>query len=304
MSSSSYIKAYEYESSVNPNLPEVPIMTKNSGEVDYGFQPIDISHIYNMNFPCTSPNLLASFIKIKKFSTLYLDQDDYEKKSLNASSHLFFIIQGSCILDIDLKKSFQIESGEILSTPCFSNLFFKNKSDTDLIIYYINDSPLINYLGCEPKTPIFQTSLYSREFIQENLKNLSKTNNNRKGILLGNEDTERIGIKTITPILWSLYNELPPYTNQRVHKHNSVALDLCVTCTDSENVYTMLGSELDEDGIIINPTKVYWKQGEMFITPPGLWHSHHNLGNTYAYILPIQDAGLLLYQRILGIELK
>ena len=41
----------------------------------------------------------------------------------------------------------------------------------------------------------------------------------------------------------------------------------------------------------------------MFLTPPGLWHSHHNTGNTYAYILPIQDAGLLLFQRILGIEL-
>ena len=42
----------------------------------------------------------------------------------------------------------------------------------------------------------------------------------------------------------------------------------------------------------------------MFITPPGLWHSHNNYGDTYAYILPIQDAGLLLYQRILGIVLK
>jgi gentisate 1,2-dioxygenase len=41
----------------------------------------------------------------------------------------------------------------------------------------------------------------------------------------------------------------------------------------------------------------------MFITPPGLWHSHNNEGDTYAYVLPIQDAGLLLYQRILGIVL-
>ena len=101
-----------------------------------------------------------------------------------------------------------------------------------------------------------------------------------------------------------MYNELPPHTDQRLHKHNSVALDLCVTCTDSENVYTLVGSSLDEEGNIVNPTRIPWKKGEMFITPPGLWHSHHNKGDTYAYILPIQDAGLLLYQRILGIELK
>jgi hypothetical protein len=57
------------------------------------------------------------------------------------------------------------------------------------------------------------------------------------------------------------------------------------------------------DILLQNPKKIYWKTGNMFITPPGLWHSHNNDGETYAYVLPIQDAGLLLYQRILGIIL-
>jgi gentisate 1,2-dioxygenase len=223
---------------------------------------------------------------------------------MNASSHLFFIIQGVASLDMDLNNNHHVESGEILVCPCFQNIYIKNHSEEDLVIYYINDSPLVNYLGCQPKNPTFKSAVYSKQFIQENLEKLSNPNNNRKGILLGNEDTERIGTKTITPILWSLYNELPPHTDQRTHKHNSVALDLCVTCSDSENVYTLVGSTLDEEGNIVNPTRIPWKQGEMFITPPGLWHSHHNKGDTYAYILPIQDAGLLLYQRILGIELK
>jgi gentisate 1,2-dioxygenase len=207
-------------------------------------------------------------------------------------------------MKIDDACEYHMLSGEILVTPCCRKIEIKNRESSDLIFYYINDSPLVNYLGCISVKSIFQTSLYSRQFIQENMQRLSKPNNNRKGILLGNEDTEQIGIKTITPILWSLYNELPPQTHQRVHKHNSVALDLCVSCTDSENIYTLVGSELDEENKIINPVKIHWKQGEMFITPPGLWHSHHNLGDTTAYILPIQDAGLLLYQRILGIELK
>jgi len=81
-------------------------------------------------------------------------------------------------------------------------------------------------------------------------------------------------------------------------------LDLCIKCSDSKNIYTLIGDELDKNGNIINPTKVHWTEGAMFITPPGLWHSHNNDGNTFAHILPIQDAGLFLYQRILGIVLK
>jgi gentisate 1,2-dioxygenase len=179
-----------------------------------------------------------------------------------------------------------------------------NTGNEELQIYYVNDSPLVNYLGCMPIRKTFKTAVYTKDFLLKNLNDLSNPNNNRKGILLSNKDTEKIGINTITPVLWALYNELPPNTVQRPHKHNSVALDLCITCSDSENIYTLVGNELDENGNIINPIKINWKQSEMFITPPGLWHSHNNTGNTYAYILPIQDAGILLYQRILGIVLN
>jgi gentisate 1,2-dioxygenase len=303
----SYIKAYEYESAVNPSMNQIPIVTKNSNDCTYGFHPIDLSSTYNMDFPCTSPNLLASFIRIKPLDTMSFFKNDWNddiKKRTNASSHFFYVLQGTFCIDFNYVKKFNVSEGEILVLPGSGDLYFTNEGSTDVLIYYINDSPLINYLGCNSVRAIFEPSHYSREFIQENLHTLANPQNNRKGILFGNEDTEKIGNKTITPILWSLYNELPPHTNQRVHKHNSVALDLCINCTDSTNVYTLVGSELDNESNIVNPTKVQWKQGEMFITPPGLWHSHHNTGYTYAYILPIQDAGLLLYQRILGIELK
>jgi len=163
---------------------------------------------------------------------------------------------------------------------------------------------LVNYLGNKAEKKIFKTAIYSSGYLSQKLHELSNPLNNRKGILLSNKDTDALGINTISPTLWALYNELPPNTVQKPHKHNSVALDLCIKCTDSENIYTLIGDELDENGNILNPKKVFWKEGSMFITPPGLWHSHNNVGDTYAYILPIQDAGLLLYQRILGIVLQ
>jgi len=295
----SYITAYEYESNVNPKLKQIPIITKNSNECTEPITFIDNSDLYNIDYLATSPNLLASFIKCK---TIFNAQDECSI-NLNSSSHFFFVIQGKCGFEID-EQLFNLNSGEILITPCCKNFTIFNKNNQEeLLIYYINDSPLMNYLGARAEKKLFQISVYNKEFLMKNLINLSNPNNNRKGILLSNQDTEKIGINTITPTLWALYNELPPNMVQKPHRHNSVALDLCIKCEDSENIYTLIGEKLDEHGNIVEPIKVNWKENEMFITPPGLWHSHNNTGNTFAYVLPIQDAGLLLYQRILGIEL-
>ena len=303
---SEYITAYEYESNVNPVLKSVPITTKHPSECNYGINFIDFSDIYNVKHKASSPNLLASFIKLQSYSE-YSVSNNIKNNYVNGSSHLFYIISGQCqiILNHDDIESgleiFNVSCEDIFVCPCFESICIKNNGSDELNIYYINDSPLLNYLGSNSTKRTFKPSLYSKEFIYENLINLSNPNNNRKGILLSNKDTEEIGVNTITPVLWSLYNELPPNRRQLPHKHNSVALDLCVKCDDSENIYTLIGDSLDSDGNIINPIKVHWKTSEMFITPPSLWHSHHNDGDTYAYILPIQDAGILLYQRILGI---
>lgn len=296
-----YISVYEYENNVNPQLKEFPFYEKNINECNYGINIIDFSNIFNVSYKSTTPNLLASFIKLMSEDSIELDSIQYT--DFNATSHLFYIIKGKGKIIIDKNSEEIVNCGDILITPCFNSIKIMNL-DEDLEIYYINDSPLVNYLGSKAEKKIFKTAVYTNEFLVQSLHNLSNKNNNRKGILLSNKDTEDLGINTITPVLWALYNELPPKTTQKPHKHNSVALDLCIKCNDSENIYTLIGDKLDENGNIINPTKVYWKEGSMFITPPGLWHSHNNDGDTYAYILPIQDAGLLLYQRILGIFLK
>ena len=304
-----YIDAYEYENNVNPTLNSIPLFEKSINECNYGITFIDFSNLFNINYKSTTPNLLASFIKLNKLGVVDL-QNNYQSDDINCensfangTSHLFYIMQGNCEIKIDNEK-YSLLTGDILITPFFNSLIISNKNEDELQIYYINDSPLVNYLGNKPIKKIFKTAIYSKDFLLSNLHSLSNSKNNRKGILLSNQDTNKIGTNTITPVLWALYNELPPNTVQKPHKHNSVALDLCINCSDSENIYTLLGNEIDDNGDIINPTKINWKQGGMFITPPGLWHSHNNIGNTNAYILPIQDAGLLLYQRILGIVLK
>jgi gentisate 1,2-dioxygenase len=297
-----YISAYEYEKNVNPQLSHIPFYEKNIDDATYGITLIDFSNIFKVPYKSTTPNLLASFIKLtRKYDLVELNNQSDE---FNASSHLFYVIKGKASIHIDNDVEKVVYSGDILISPCFCSIKITNVGEEELQVYYVNDSPLVNYLGSKAEKKIFKTAVYSNEFLIQSLNDLSNKNNNRKGILLSNKDTEKLGVNTITPVLWALYNELPPKTTQKPHKHNSVALDLCVKCSDSKNIYTLIGDELDENGNIMNPTKVYWKEGSMFTTPPGLWHSHNNDGDTYAYILPIQDAGLLLYQRILGIILQ
>ena len=294
-----YISVFEYEKNVNPQLNNVPFCEKNINDCDYGINIIDFSNVFNVSHKSTTPNLLASFIKLNKNDIIDLNNNQ-DIIDFNGTSHIFYIIKGESSINIDTNYEENLYSGDILISPCFNSLKIKNLGE-ELQIYYINDSPLVNYLGNKAYKKIFQTAIYRNDFLINKLNELSNPKNNRKGILLSNKDTELLGVNTITPVLWTLYNELPPKTSQKPHKHNSVALDLCIKCNDNENIYTLIGDKLDDNGNIINAKKIYWREGSMFITPPGLWHSHNNDGNTCAYILPIQDAGLLLYQRILGI---
>jgi len=301
MSEYKYISAYEYEKNVNPYLNHIPFYETNINECHYGINIIDFSNIFKVSHKSTTPNLLASFIKLDTINNVIeLHNNTYNE--YNSTSNLFYIIKGNAVIHIDDNEQ-TVNSGDILISPCFNELKIKHLGEEELQVYYINDSPLVNYLGSKAEKKIFKTAIYTNKFLLEKLNDLSNPNNNRKGILLSNKDTEMLGVNTITPVLWALYNELPPKTTQKPHKHNSVALDLCIKCDDNDNIYTLIGEKLDDNGNIINPKKIYWKTGNMFITPPGLWHSHNNDGETYAYVLPIQDAGLLLYQRILGIIL-
>jgi len=123
---------------------------------------------------------------------------------------------------------------------------------------------------------------------------------NRRGILLSNLATPQT--KTLTPTMWSLLNSIDGTATQHPHRHNSVALDLAVHGGDAGTVYSLLGKELDKHGQILNPMKMPWQSGGVFVTPPGWWHSHHNEGNKTAWVLPIQDAGLYTHQRTLDIR--
>ena len=143
---SRYIQAYEYESNVNPDLINIPITTKNIVDCSFGITFIDFSELYNVSYNATTPNLLASFIK--------LQEDKEITFQMNGSSHLFYIMKGSSEITID-DESFCLLNDDIFVTPCFEFIRIKNIGSEELNIYYVNDSPLINYLGSKSIHKLF-----------------------------------------------------------------------------------------------------------------------------------------------------
>jgi len=72
--------------------------------------------------------------------------------------------------------------------------------------------------------------------------------------------------------------------------------------TDGEDAATLLGQSIDEQGSIIEAQSVRWQPGMAFTTPSWLWHAHKNDGDKPAMVFPVQDAGLLAWQRLYRIE--
>ena len=89
-----YISAYEYEKNVNPSLANVPFFVKdvNDGEYYGNVDMIDFSKIFNVSHKSTTPNLLASFIKVDD----EIELQNSDCLEFNATSHMFYIIKGSC----------------------------------------------------------------------------------------------------------------------------------------------------------------------------------------------------------------
>lgn len=284
---------YEYTSAANPVLPKVPFASIDPGKdsTDTMVYAFDLSDRLETTCPASTPNLLASFIRIKAGDSLPTREE--------ASSQLFYVLRGSGNSESEHGKMMWNQD-DLFVLPKTGALTHTAK--TDALIYWVHDGPLMHYLGVIPKENRFLPTLYRAGKMRAELDKIANEagaeKRNRRGILLGNAATPQT--MTVTHTLWSLLNVLPAKSVQRPHRHNSVALDLCIDA--APGTYTMIGSKMDASGTIVDGHRANWVPGAAFVTPPGLWHSHHNESDQDAIVLPVQDAGLLTYQRLLGIE--
>jgi len=260
-----------------------------------GVIPLDLSSDLGLSAPATSPGLAAHFVRI--------NAGEGVKAAAVATSSLFFVLsgQGTCLCrEAHNETEISWSEGDLFVLPAGGTPLLQ--ADSTSVLYWVNDAPLLSYLGVEPTTPRFKPTLYSATWLQQELQALAQqpgsVNSNRISLLLANRDLP--STRTVTHVLWAMYGIVPAGVTQAPHRHQSVALDLIVDC--QPGVYSLVGTELNGDGSIRNPQRIDWQSGGAFITPPGHWHSHVNESGAPAYLLPIQDAGLQTYLRSLDIR--
>jgi gentisate 1,2-dioxygenase len=288
------VLSWEYGSSAKPEIANVPIQAfpaQLHEEGETRIIELDLSEKIGTPYPATTPNLLANYIRIQKNEKI--------KSAVNSTSEVFFVMRGTGHTETE-QGILEWKQGDAFTLPMNKGVIHHAHEESAL--YWVHDTPMLNYVGGVPSTPRFQPAFYSKEYLDGEIARLREAgireNRNRNGIILGNPASEKT--RTITHSMWALYNLLPKGAIQKPHRHNSVAIDLAVYA--KSDVYTIIGKEIDGEGNILNPVKAMWNSNTVFVTPPGWWHAHYNESDEDAYVFPVQDAGLQIYMRTLDIQ--
>ncbi|HEY0296372.1 MAG TPA: cupin [Bordetella sp.] len=289
---------FEYTSSANPIgarlISRVPFRNFAPSLYAQGatrIVPLDLSGELGCKGPATGPGLSASFLRINAGESMWLTP--------NATSQLCYVIRGEGDL-IQGEAAFPFAQGDFFTFP--GGTPAELSARTDAALYYVNDAPLLAYLGTTGVQPRFSPTLYPAARAQAELRKIAEDESagkrNRISVLMGNSHFPQT--RTVTHVLWAMFGIVPPRSIQKPHRHQSIALDFIAG--GGPGCYTLVGAELDAQGNIVNPTRVDWETGMAFVTPPGYWHAHFNETDANAYVIPIQDAGLQTYLRTLDIR--
>jgi gentisate 1,2-dioxygenase len=305
---------YEYSAAVDPissgamtRVPIVEFPARCHEHPGTRLIPLDLSGALGVPYLATSPALLAAFMVIEPADQITTHPD--------ATSELYYCLQGSGRTEFERLPvpgdargpSMTVGTvnwgrGDFVTLPAGCTCTHTSGPDERSLLYRVTDAPLLAHLGVTPAQARFAPTHYpaaiSRARLAEVAAHPDAGNRSRVSILLGTAAQPQT--LTVTHTLWAMLGVLPADRVQLPHRHQSVALDLITEC--APGCYTLIGTQVDDRGEIVDPVRVEWQSSGAFITPPGLWHSHHNESGRPAHLVPIQDAGLHTYLRSLDIR--
>jgi hypothetical protein len=206
-------RCFEYTSACNPPIAHVPAVAFDPHlhlqEGPTEVLPFDLSASLRTTYPATSPNLLAAFLRI--------NQGDMLPTDAVATSQAFYVIRGAgrsvfTHPTTAVEESVEWQQGDLLALPALVGVVRHYAVEStleldpttsaaasvgaDLLhntlpcsLYWINDSPLLNYLGVAPSVPRFGPTYYPSSTLWSCLEQVKHEpgaeHRNRIGILLG-----------------------------------------------------------------------------------------------------------------------
>jgi quercetin dioxygenase-like cupin family protein len=143
---------FEYGSAANPRMPKIGIDVFPPSMhhiTESKIIPLDLAHKLETSHPATGPNLLAHFVHIAAGEEL--------PTSCHASSQVFYVIRGAGYSVIDGKK-LSWKSGDFFALPVTGEI--RHRASEDSAFYWVNDQPLMDFLGAKPTSPRVPAALF------------------------------------------------------------------------------------------------------------------------------------------------
>ncbi len=274
------------ENGFKTHLPEVPahvFMAERDKAFDpatgTAFVPLDLSAALATAYPATTPNMLARYARIAAGGALSL--------SARASGEAYYVLSGRGAArkgedEIAWREgdAFALPGGAAPTTLT---------AETDSVLFLITDEPALAWYGAgAPAGPAMQAAHYPAAVSAAALDRVHERAPSEKPtgkfVLFTGPGLEEA--KTLTPTISLALNSLEPGGDQPPHRHNAVALTLCL---EGEQLHSTI------DG-----ARVDWQKHAVMVTPPLAMHSHHNRGATRMLSLVAQDGGVFYNARAVG----
>lgn len=134
------VRLYEYTSAADPHMAPIPVMIHPPELHQSGptrIIPFDLSSQLRLDYPATSPNLMASYLRICKGDCL--------ETNATATSQAFYVIRGSGKSSTE-HGEVEWSEGDLFVLPA-SKSAVNHTASTDTAIYWITDEPLMTHLG-------------------------------------------------------------------------------------------------------------------------------------------------------------
>lgn len=245
----------------------------------------DQSAAMGLDFPATSPLVLASYARIRARDALALNPC--------ASTVLAYVIEGSGQVTQG-NDVIGWSRGDVFSLPG-GRAFELTSAERDSVLWIVTNEPELAFERVIPppsENALVEAAHFPAATITEELSlaraKLSGQPVAGLAVVFSSERLE--GRRNISPTLTLAMNQLAPRSIQSAHSHNSVAVSLAI---EGDRCYSK-----------VNGTAKSWSPYITMVTPPTSVHSHHNDSDALAHWLIVQDGGIHYHCRTMGFRFE